>query len=295
MPEWSARYQGRPAMPSLLQLLPIRDASDPLNRFLGNEQLGNSFTHQVGSAYRLQYIKSGRSWNIDANYRRMHNDIAMQSSYDAATAVRTYQPVNTSRTHAVQGSTRFSTPLDAKKRFYLSVFFDSDYYQAENRSSLAGQTAAAGLLRNVGLTPGLGLQATIGDKFRFYGRWTTAFRHVRQPGMSDDYRETVLYGDLSYTLPFGIQLATFVRTVFYAGNSQALLNQTVTNWDASLSKYFFNDRLGLHFKIHDLLAQNRVYQSEVTTTGRIERYTDVLPRYFMLTLSYNINWMGKKK
>lgn len=295
MPEWSARYQGRPAMPSLLQLLPIRDASDPLNRFLGNEQLGNSFTHQVGSAYRLQHIKSGRSWNIDANYRRLHNDIAMQSSYDAATAVRTYQPVNTSRTHAVQGSTRFSTPLDVKKRFYLSVFFDSDYYQAENRSSLAGQTAAAGLLRNVGFTPGLGLQATIGDKFRFYGRWTTAFRHVRQPGMSDDYRETVLYGDLSYTLPFGIQLATFMRTVFYAGNSQALLNQTVTNWDASLSKYFFNDRLGLHFKIHDLLAQNRVYQSEVTTTGRIERYTDVLPRYFMLTLSYNINWMGKKK
>lgn len=122
MPEWSARYQGRPAMPSLLQLLPIRDASDPLNRFLGNEQLGNSFTHQVGSAYRLQHIKSGRSWNIDANYRRLHNDIAMQSSYDAATAVRTYQPVNTSRTHAVQGSTRFSTPLDAKNASISASF-----------------------------------------------------------------------------------------------------------------------------------------------------------------------------
>lgn len=112
--------------------------------------------------------------------------------------------------------------------------------------------------------------------------------------MSENYRETTLYGDISYTLPWGIQFATIIRTTLYAGNSQAALNRTVTSWDASLSKYFLDNHLGIHIKAHDLLAQSNTYRSEVTATGRIESYTDVLPRYLMLTMSYNVNWVGKK-
>lgn len=295
MPEWEAGYQGKPSIPALTLLLPIRDESDPLNRFVGNTDLGNSFTHELSTAYRLQHVKSGRSFNINATYRRLHNDIATQSIYDPATGIRTYQPVNTSRTHAVLGRTEFSSPLDNNKRFYLSASISADYYQAENLSFLAEEsTVTAGLLRNLGLTPGLTLRATLGNKFRFYGRWSTAFRHVSQPGMIDNYRETTLYGDINYTLPWGIQFATLVRTTYYAGNSQEALNHTMTNWDVSLSKYFLNDHLGVHLKAHDLLAQANTYRSEVTATGRIESYTDVLPRYLMLTVSYNFNWTGKK-
>ena len=295
MPEWDADYHGKPSMPTLTQLLPIRDDSDPLNRFVGNAELDNSFTHELNSAYRLQHVKSDRSFNINATYRRICNDIATQSVYDPTTGIRTYQPVNTSRTHAVLGRTEFSSPLDSKKRFYLSGSLSADYYQAENFSFLAEEsTTTAGLLRNFGITPGLTLRATIGNRLRFYGRWSTAFRHVSQPCMSDNYRETTLYGDISYALPWGIQFATLIQTTLYAGNSQAALNRTATKWDASLSKYFLDDRLGIHIKAHDLLAQANTYRSEVTTTGRIESYTDVLPRYLMLTVSYNFNWVGKK-
>lgn len=295
MPEWDAGYQGKPSMPALTQLLPIRDVSDPLNRFTGNADLGNSFTHEVSTAYRLQHVKSGRVFNVNATYCRLHGDIATQSVYDPATGIRTYRPVNTSRTHAVQGRTEFSSPLDSKQRFYLSASLSADYYQAENLSFLTEETSATtGLLRNVGITPYFTLRATVGSKFRFYGRWSTAFRHVSQPGMSDSYRETTLYGDIGYTLPWGIQFSTIIRTTFYAGNSQAALNRTVTAWDASLSKYFLNGRLGVHIKAHDLLAQATTYRSEVTTTGRVESYTDVLPRYLMLTVKYNFNWVKNK-
>lgn len=297
MPEYEAKYQGLPAMVSLLQLLPVRDASDPLNIFLGNTELNHSFTHQVSSTYYLQHVKSGRTWNINATYQRLHNDIATQSVYDASTGIRTYQPVNTSRTHRLQGGTKFSTALDAKKRFYLGASLAADYYQAENRSFLTTEeeTASAGLLRNVGVKPSLTLRGTIGSRFRFYGRWATSFRHVSQPSMSDNYRETSLKGDISYKLPWDIEFATLIQTTIYAGNSLPSLNRTVTAWNASLSKYFFKNHLGLHIKAHDLLGQANNYYSETTATGRIERYTDVLPRYFMLTVSYNFDWMAKKK
>jgi hypothetical protein len=112
--------------------------------------------------------------------------------------------------------------------------------------------------------------------------------------VSDNYRETALYVDLSYILPWDIQFSTILKTTLYAGNSQAVLNRTVTNWDASLSKYFLNNRLGIHIKAHDLLAQANSLLCEVTTVGRIEQYSNVLPRYVMLTVSYNFNWVGKK-
>lgn len=294
LPEWEAKYSGLPAMPSLLQLLPVRDASDPLNLFVGNETLGNSFTHQVNSAYRLRHTESGCSWNIETTYRRLHNDIATRSVYDSATGIRTYQPVNTSRTHVLQARTEYSTPLDVKKRFFFSVSMSADYYQAENYSFLNDVNAAAGLLRNVGLTPEMSLRATIGSDFRFYGRCRTAFRRVSQYGNENNYRETNLYGDISYILPWGVQLSTITNLIFYAGNSQASLNNTVTKWDLSFSKYFLDERLGVHFKIHDLLNSANNYSSEVIATGRIESYTDVLPRYFMLTLNYRFDWVGKK-
>lgn len=220
MPEWDAAYQGKPAMPALMQLLPIRDSSDPLNLFIGNADLGNSFTHELSSAYRVQHVKSTRAFNVNATYRRLYNDIATKSVFDPLTGIRTYQPVNTSRTHSLRGRTEFSSPLDAKRRLYMSAFFSADYHQADNLSFLAsGSAKAAGLLRNVGLTPGLTLRATLGNGFRFYGRWSSAFRHVSQPGMSDNYRETTLYGDIGYTLPWNIQFATIIKTTFYAGNS----------------------------------------------------------------------------
>lgn len=294
MPEFRTGYKGTPSMPALTLLLPIRDDSDPLNRFIGNADLGNSFTNELSADYRVLHVKSDRSFNINATYRRLNNDIATLSVYDPATGIRTYQPVNTSRTRAVMGRTEFSSPLDNKKRFYFSASLSADYYQAENLSFLAEESGAkAGLLRNVGLTPRLTLQATIGNKFSFYGSWNTAFRHVSQHGMNESYRETTLYGDIHYTLPWDIQFATIIRTTFYSGNSLAALNRTLTNWDASLSRYFIGNRLGIHLKAHDLLAQADTYRSEVTATGRIESYTDLLPRYLMLTVSYNFNWTGK--
>lgn len=113
--------------------------------------------------------------------------------------------------------------------------------------------------------------------------------------MSEKYRETVLYGDLNYTLPWDIQFSTLIKATFYAGNSQAVLNRTVIKWDASLSKYFLNNHLGIHLKVHDILAQANNYSNEITAMGRKEHYTNVLPRYFMFTVNYNFNWSKNKK
>lgn len=293
MPEWEMLYEGNPSMPMLTQLLPIRDESDPLNRFLGNESLDNSFTHTAKLAYRVEHVKSGRSLYVGTLYRHVHNDIVTKSVYDAATGIRTYQPVNTSRTHDIEGRVEFSSRLDKKQRVYMTASVQADYFRTADLSAVSGQPDQTADIRNLALTPSLALNMGM-NKWRVNGSWATTFRHISQPGYKDNLSETRLRLDINYNLPFGIQLASLVNTTFFSGSSQDNLNDARTNWDITLSKYLLNDNLALQIKVHDLLNDASTYRSEVTSTQRIENYTDVLPRYLLFSVSYRFNWTSKK-
>ncbi|HRF86166.1 MAG TPA: outer membrane beta-barrel protein, partial [Alloprevotella sp.] len=294
LPEVQLRYQGTPSMPSLTQYLPIRDESDPLNLFIGNAELKDRFLHEVGHTFNLQQTKKHYAFNTEMVYRRVHNDIATRSLYDERTGVRTYCPVNTSRTHGLRGRASFSTPLDKKRRVYLSAAFEADYRQCENLSFLLQETdVASGLLRNMAYRPQLSLRATIGSVVRANASWYTAFSRLRQPGTENRYRQTNLFLNATGKLPWDLRLGTTLRSYIYAGNSQSTLNGPLTLWDATLSKEFKG--LAITLKVHDILARSHSFTTTTDSFQRTERSADILPRYAMLTLTYNFNWTEKRK
>ncbi len=294
LPEVQLRYQGTPSMPSLTQYLPIRDESDPLNLFIGNAELKDRFLHEVGHTFNLQQTKKHYAFNTEMVYRRVHNDIATRSLYDERTGVRTYCPVNTSRTHGLRGRASFSTPLDKKRRVYLSAAFEADYRQCENLSFLLQETdVASGLLRNMAYRPQLSLRATIGSVVRANASWYTTFSRLSQPGTENRYRQTNLFLNATGKLPWDLRLGTTLRSYIYAGNSQSTLNGPLTLWDATLSKEFKG--LAITLKVHDILARSHSFTTTTDSFQRTERSADILPRYAMLTLTYNFNWTEKRK
>lgn len=295
VPEFSAGYRGQSQMPGLVNLLPIRDAADPLNIFTGNENLKNLFTHRVEGRYAVRHAKSGQAFNVQAVYRRVHNDLSTFSVYDAGSGVRTYRPVNTARTHGVKTTAGYTLPLGPKRTFYLSASFDADYLQTAHLSYMRDGLSVPGLLRRCSLTPGLSVRGTVRGNFRLSARWDTSFHAVEQSAFTSDYRETVLYVYLDWTLPFGLQLGTNVKTRIFAGNSDRTLDETVTRWDISLRKYFLDDRLGLCLSVNDVLAQASTFRSSVDAMARTETYTDIIPRYIMLRVSYRMEWSSKRK
>lgn len=92
-----------------------------------------------------------------------------------------------------------------------------------------------------------------------------------------------------------MNLNTFFVLYKNAGTSSDGLNRLQTRWDASIQRDFLDGKLGIRFSVNDILNQAGTISSVFSSTGRTETYTNVMPRYFMLTITSNFNWSKNKE
>lgn len=294
-PELRLNYTGKQQLSNLLNMLQIEDNADPLNLFRGNASLQGIYDHQLAFRYGMNQRKSGHSTYISIQYTRTHNDIVASSIYNAENGGRIYEMVNTNRTHAANGDVGYSLPLDKNQRFYITLSVRGNYRQNADMSQLNAATEKGGLLQQYGVTPNAILRGTVGNKFRFSGRWNTAFSTIKQSSMDTHYRETRLAADFSWDLPWNFQLASDFCANIYNGFADASVNKAHCQWNASLARCFLSDKLSVRLIAHGILTPKNNIYSNINAISRVESYTDILPRYFMLSVVYSLDWTQKSK
>lgn len=294
-PELRLNYTGKQQLPNLLNMLQIEDNADPLNLFRGNASLQGIYDHQLAFRYGMNQRESGHSTYISIQYTRTHNDIVASSIYNAENGGRIYEMVNTNRTHAVNGDVGYSLPLDKNQRFYITLSVRGNYRQNADMSQLNAATEKGGLLQQYGVTPNAILRGTVVNKFRFSGRWNTTFSTIKQSSMDTYYRETRLAADFSWDLPWKLQLASDFCANIYNGFADASVNKAHCQWNASLVRRFLSDNLSVRLIAHGILTPKNNIYSNINAISRVESYTDILPRYFMLSVVYTLDWTQKSK
>lgn len=294
-PELRLNYTGKQQLPNLLNMLQIEDNADPLNLFRGNASLQGIYDHQLAFRYGMNQRESGHSTYISIQYTRTHNDIVASSIYNAENGGRIYEMVNTNRTHAANGDVGYSLPLDKNQRFYITLSVRGNYRQNADMSQLNAATKKGGLLQQYGVTPNAILRGTVGNKFRFSSRWYTAFSTIKQSSMDTHYRETRLSADFSWDLPWKLQLASDFCANIYNGFADASVNKAHCQWNASLARHFLSDKLSVRLIAHGILTPKNNIYSNINAISRVESYTDILPRYFMLSVVYSLDWTQKSK
>lgn len=294
-PELRLNYTGKHQLPNLLNMLQIEDNADPLNLFRGNASLQGIYAHQLAFRYGMNQRESGHSTYISIQYTRTHNDIVASSIYNAENGGRIYEMVNTNRTHAANGDVGYSLPLDKNQRFYITLSVRGNYRQNADMSQLNAATKKGGLLQQYGVTPNAILRGTVGNKFRFSGRWNTTFSTIKQSSMDTHYRETRLAADFSWDLPWKLQLASDFYANIYNGFADASINKAHCQWNASLARHFLSDKLSVRLIAHGILTPRNNIYSTINATSRIESYTEMFPRYFMLSVVYTLDWTQKSK
>lgn len=294
-PELRLNYTGKHQLPNLLNMLQIEDNADPLNLFRGNASLQGIYAHQLAFRYGMNQRKSGHSTYISKQYTRTHNDIVASSIYNAENGGRIYEMVNTNRTHAANGDVGYSLPLDKNQRFYITLSVRGNYRQNADMSQLNAATKKGGLLQQHGVTPNAILRGTVGNKFRFSSRWYTEFSTIKQSSMDTHYRETRLAADFSWDLPWKFQLASDFCANIYNGFADASVNKAHCQWNASLARCFLSDKLSVRLIAHGILTPKNNIYSSINAISRVESYTDILPRYFMLSVVYTLDWTQKSK
>ena len=295
VPELNLNYTGEHQLPNLLNMLQVEDNADPLNLFRGNASLLGEYAHRLAFRYGMSQRKIQHDAYVSLQYVRTHNDIVASSIYNAENGGRIYEMVNTNRTHAANGEVGYSLPLDKKKNFFITLSLRGNYRQNTDLSHLSAETEEGGLLQQYSVTPIVKIRGTVGNNFRFSSSWNTAFYTIRQGNLDTRYRETKFAADFSWDLPWKLQLASDFCANIYNGFADVSINNAHCQWNASLARCFLSDQLSIRFIANGILnPRNNIYSSN-NTTSRIESYTDILPRYFMLSVVYTLDWSQKSK
>ena len=279
-------YNGRSSEPSLAQLQPVADTSDPMNIVEGNPNLNPSFNHNFRARFQTFDMDRQQSFMIMAFAGMTQNAIATNIQIDRETGVRrtSYENVNGNWNFGM--FTMFSRPF-ANKAWTFENHLHFNFRQ------------------NIGFTDGLRSRSATtraGEAFTIAYRPTNLELSLRPrydiqyTNYSHSANSTVhTYGGTfngTWYTPFGLVLSTDLNFSANSGYSEGY-NTNEWLWNASISYMFLrNKSMTIALEGRDLLNQHQSIMRSETAQAITDTETMILGRYAMLTLTWNFTTMG---
>lgn len=282
-------YRGRSSQPSMSQLQPVADYSNPLRVVVGNPNLDPSFTHYLRLRFQDYNAEKQRSIMVMADAQMVQNSIVSRTTYNHETGGQLTTYANVNGVWSLRVMNMFSTPLRNKNWTFSNhifgmlnhnVGFNNGLRNTSTSLNLNETAAMAWRPRNVELElrPYYNLQIT---------------RNTLQSANTPTVHS---YGGTftgTYYTPFGIVLATDVT---YNGSSgyAAGFDSNYWMWNGSISYQFMAGKAAtVALKVYDLLQQKSNVSRTVTANYIDDTRYNSLTRYFMVTFTYRFNSFGK--
>lgn len=282
-------YRGRSSEPSMTQLQPVADYSNPLRIVIGNPDLDPTFTHYMRLRFQDFNAEKQRSIMVMADAQMVQNSIVSRTSYNPATGGQTTTYTNVNGVWNLRVMNMFSMPLRNKAwtftnnfftMFNHNVGFNNDLRNTSSSLRLNESAAIAWRPQNVEL-----------ELRPFYSLQTT-WNSIQSISTPDVHTYGGRFNGTYYT-PFGIVLATDVS---YTGTSgyAAGFDSNYWMWNGSISYQFMAGKAAtVALKVYDLLQQKSNVSRTVTANYIDDTSYNSLTRYFMVTFTYKFNTFGK--
>lgn len=286
----SANYRARTSQPTLTQLQPVADVSDPLNIKVGNPDLKPTFTQNIGVHFNNYNTETQQSMFAVANASFALNNIVSRTLTDPETGVRTTTYANANGNWNVFGMFMLNQPLRNRK-WRVMARFNGRY--ASNAGYIDGQFNHSG---NLVLSPTAGMTFS-SDIFQMTVNPTYSFQMATSTLQRQGNRYTHSYGfdaDASLYLPFGLEVSTDLSFAKSTGYSQGFDN-TQWLWNAQLSYSVLKDKsLTLSVRAYDLLGQKKNVSRSVSANMITDNEYNDLSRYVMFGVIWKFNTLTKK-
>ncbi|MGM9760731.1 MAG: outer membrane beta-barrel protein [Parabacteroides sp.] len=277
-------YNGRTSQPSMTQLQPVADVSDPLNIKVGNPDLDPTYTNSLFARFQRFVPEKQSALMVMLNASYVLNDIVSYSTYNEnGGKITTYK--NVDGNYSANLRVLFNTPLKNKKfsinTMTMGSFANSNgYINAEkntNRNLIAQERAGIDF-RSTYLD--LGVNGNIR-----YNRTTNTLQ-------AQNNQNTYNYGvggSTTIYFPWEIKLESDINWSTNSGYSDGY-EQNEILWNASLSKSFLRgNQATLRFKIYDILQQRSNISRSVTASSTTDTEYNTLNSYFMVHFIYRFS------
>ncbi len=287
------RYNGRTTQPSVSQLDPSQDVTNPLNITSGNPDLLPSFSHNISLEYNSNNRTSQHSFSAILTHTFIQNSIVNYTTYEQGTGVQYTKPINENGTWNSQANLLFSSPLDEKMHFNFNFQTVAGYSNQVGYTLLQKQSER-NITHTATVTPSLSISYK-NDWFygQFRGRLGYSSSTYSMSGLSP--RQSNTY-DITYntqlTLPWSTSLSSDITYTANRGLS-AGYNQDEVMWNAQLSKSFLaNKAASLRLQFNDILHQRLNLSRSITTNSITDTQYTALTSYYMVTFAYRFNNVG---
>lgn len=278
--------------PNIDQLSPYVDISDPLNITTGNPDLEPSNEHNLyfgGNNYDYQ-TQTGFYSYINAN---LTNDRVVPRTIVDENFVRNTTYTNVDGNYNLSGSIGFNK--NSKIDSLITIKYGAGFYINGNKSVNFNNNIEYSS-NTISYNPSINASFTWKDYFEISPRYTINY--------STNSFDIDAFEDRNYTRhEFNLRIKTFFpkflewnNDIEYVYNADVAegFDKSYVFWNASLTYSFLKENGSATLKVYDLLDQN----NNVYRTSNQDYIQDiqstVLKQYFMLTLSYKFNTLGKK-
>lgn len=294
-------YETSVREPSISQLQPITDNSNPLYISAGNPNLKPEYNNRIRIGYNHfnQATFSAFFSNISFNYT--NNKITNAQTTD--TLFRRFsQPINVRNDVSANGFIGYNRPI-VPQLLRFNARTNASYGRGisliNTSDNILNPKAKANSIENltertsVGLT--LGLTLTVRDSFDLSVSGTVNHNNTSysiQSANNQKYDVYDLETDANWRLPFGLKLFGSFTYNIIKGNSFGT-SQGIPLLGAGISKYMLKQNRGeLKFQMVDILNRNQGYSRSTDVNYIQEERVNSLGRYAMLSFTYAFNPMG---
>ena len=282
------RYNGTSREPSLTQLQPYSDNTDPLNVYSGNPDLLPEYVHRVNADYRFFDQFSFINLFTFARFTYNHNSISTSRIFDER-GFQTRMPVNTDGEWSGNLGANFGTPV-RRLGIDLDLEYRVTYSEGTELINLAANKSQ--ILRN---TFEVSVDNRVKDRFDVEVSATFNLNDVEyslnqelnRNYVNSQYRgEATFYLGQAWTLESDFRYRTYDQGLFAE-------SRNVARWDAAIMRRVLDDRAEIELRAYDLLNQNQGVAVTNSANYIQESRTESLGQYFMVRVMYRLgNRMG---
>lgn len=276
-------YETSVQQPSLTQLQPIVDNTDPLNISTGNPDLKPEYNHQFSLNYFSFNPSRFRNFFGNAFLTYTTNKIA-NSQTVSDQLVTTTKPVNVPDNLQGNGFVGFGLPIQKVKGLRVNANVGVTYARSQSIIN-----AGNNVTKTLGTNLGTRIDYRPGDVFDINLAANLSLNNATyslQAAQNQQYSTQRYTVDANWNITPKWAISSSMNYQVLAGKGY---NQEIPIWNASLTRYILKNNAGeIKFIATDMLNRNVVINRSVDVNYFQEERVRSLARYFLVTFTYTL-------
>jgi len=277
-------YNGGTRQPTIDQLQPLRQNTDPLNIVIGNPDLDQEFNHSFSLNYNDYKVFTGRYVYLGGWGSFTQNDISRSETIDPF-GRRVYQYINVNGNYTAQFWGGVGQDFKKVKGLRGGIYLNAGINHTNNFiNGLKNE--------NTNNNYGVGIQVNYDKENKFNLSYQPGFNYLQNKStittQQTNYWTFTQEFNASVELPYKMVVGTDINWEYRQQAAIFDQNNSVFTWNAYIGKRFFEKKnLEIRLSAFDILNQNLGYRRTAYQNYISENRYNTIRRHGMLTLIWN--------